>query len=532
MPEIPTYNAPAGRLQPSDLPEQSLQMEGRMAGRIGNEEAGMLRQSGEDYRRGLGELGQGAESLGNVVQRHQSLEEITAGAAGLSTTLDQLTQHYDQAAKTADPFDPNFSTDWRQNVMAPTLQNFVDQFKTPAGKEWAATHSAQIATDLYRHTVAADMSRAQDHASLAMNQTVTSLTNVARNNPTMTDTAVGMLPGTVAAIADQAGLSPEATEKLKTTLLQGGQKQIAAAGIQSAMEKNLDAGTAMANSPKYNALLTGQERDALIKHGESFQKIQEVQNRMIAADNRRQQKEAADQTLSQIAASVVQPNGQVVAPQNFATNIAHALTMPGSSPELGASMLKWGHAMAEDASAGKNDVTNDVVQSDFQTRAFLPPGDPKALTYKQIYDAKSAHQISNTDFARDLQMVGHNEKSDLNQQMESQMVHSALTQAAGVLGFDPTMPNNGTTTPAGQAYNRLLQWFTPAYQAAIRKGIAPSEAVEKLLTPERVQTFKVQPQANPGSGIRGFFFSTPAPAPVPPDPAKTSHDLNTIFGGH
>lgn len=503
------------------MPQESLAREAYMSGRLGNERASMLRQSGEDINKGTQEVAKGLGSLGKAVTQHAANQEITNGALGLAQTIDQLDRHYNEAASSPEAqTDPNFTENWRQSVMNPALNAFRGQFNTPEGQRWAAEHTAAAATELYRHTTAMDMNRAADQAEAAITQTTNTLASMAHRSPAMTDMALGMIPGTVDAIAQNANLSPQAVDKLRTTLQQTMHREIAAAGIKGAIENiSPEAGQQMLNSGKYDQYLAPADTEALGTHVGTMARVNIAQARADEAETRRQQKEAFDQGMSQTVASIITPSGQLAIPQNFFTNLGKAAGMPEANPETLKSAIAFGKSLSADASLGKNDVTNDVIGADFNTRAFLPPDDPKALTYKEIFDAKTAHELSNSDTARLFSAIMNNKRSDLNQQMDSGMVHQALQEAQLQLGAGSLAP----TAPGMRAYSQLMQWFTPAYQEAVRRGISPAEAVEKLLTPERIDSFKAGPIPNAGSG-----WTAPNAAAIPSKGSQRS--LADIFG--
>ena len=312
MAQIVEYNAPGAAIRPSTVGEQELQIEGRRAGQIGAEVGSMERQSGAEWDRGLKEAGAGVATVGKVVERHAAQQEITAGVTSLADTVDQLNDHYNQAVASADPFDPNVSSNWRRDVMDPALSAFQDQFSTPAGKAWAAEHVARVATDMYRHTVAADMERAQGQAQAAVTQTTNTLTNMVQRDPATLDMALGMIPGTLGALSKNANLSPELADKMQTSLSQHMQREVALSGLKGAIENNPAAGLRLAQSGKYDKIISGADVTQLESYARAMTRVRDIGVKGAAkADEENLAKQSAARAtdyFGQIAGGAVTPD--------------------------------------------------------------------------------------------------------------------------------------------------------------------------------------------------------------------------------
>ena len=477
MPNIVEYNAPEGELRPNPAGEQAFQLEGRRAGSLGSERAQLIRQAGMDTASGLRKAGAELDTLGAVAERHQASQEISNGALGLAETVDQLDQHYNQAVNQS-PDDPNVSANWRRDVMGPALANFQDQFNTPEGQKWAAAHVAQIATEMYRHTTAADMNRAADQAELAQTQTVNTLTNMVQRNPAMIDTALGMLPGTYGALAENANLSPEVAEKMRTTLAQHSAREIVAAGLKGAIENNPEEGLRLAQSGKYDKYISGADQSALESYARTMVRVRDIGVKGAAKADEVKLQQVSDARASDVFGQLSAGNVQPDTAMKIATD-----------PQL---QQPEKQALLNHIAPEETPTTSDPVTMDKMLGYTAGPG----LSSADILNAKG---LAPADRQWLMQLA--QQPPEQRQAVASGLMRTLDAAKPAILG-----PAMARTSAGMAAYNRFQQ----ATIAAARAG----EPIDLTKNPDLVQQFQPQPQEL-----------------VPPPAGPPKRNLNQIFGG-
>lgn len=398
MPEIAQYNAGAGALHPSDLAEEANVQAARRLGTLGNERGAMLRQTGELQRqtaeitdRALTRTGAELTTLGEKVEAHAAQQEIIGGFARSADLLTHLDDLHRSMVEQSDPFDPTVGERYRAAAHE-VMQDFTSSFQTPAGKEWAARHSANILTELYRHSTAEDVSRAQQGALIGINDSTNKLAALAARNPAYTPTALSMIPGTLAA-AERANPALHGIAGLDKQMGQ----HIALSGLKSAIDADPVAGLAMLHSGRYDEYV-GDQSATLEAYARAANRRNLEQGRADLAEAKRQEREDANNQLNQIIFSTLTPNGPRL-PPDYYLQLDKLHGHPGIEHGALEGAANYGRQLTNEQEKETHEGHTDPhTYADMISRLALPDGDPRKLTATQAIIARGKGELDQHDF--------------------------------------------------------------------------------------------------------------------------------------
>lgn len=328
MPNLPIFNAPEDTITPNDMGERANVQAGRMAGQLGRETGNYIKQGGEALAGGIG-------TLGEAVEKHAAQNEINTGAMQLAELTHDMDIHYHQLA--ADPnnlHDPDFSKTYMEQYASPALNEFIDKFQTPAGKQWAIKHAADTQTEQYRQFSAMDMQRAGDRLENGISRTVNSYSNLAASHPESLEHYISMFESTKEALIANSTLPKDMAEKVRQDTK--AEKEIVVAGIRGAMQTNPAQGLAMIQSEKYNKYISGTETETLIREARTFNLALRADARdQRAADDREATQAshaAAGNLLSQVKPG---PDNTLIFPPNARQYILDQVALRQKNPKAG-----------------------------------------------------------------------------------------------------------------------------------------------------------------------------------------------------
>jgi hypothetical protein len=106
MPKLPTYESP--------LASRGLQPSGRGIDAV--------EQEGRAWKGAFNDLGNVAQQIGNVVEQHEAQKDSIDVSKQATDTFAAGTASWADAAKNADPNDPETAAKWRSEVLEPMLE--------------------------------------------------------------------------------------------------------------------------------------------------------------------------------------------------------------------------------------------------------------------------------------------------------------------------------------------------------------------------------------------------------------------------
>lgn len=342
MSEIPVYNAPLGALKidlslkhQGDAAIEHAAEQTRQSARVAQQ---LGRQSGEDLRRGFGQLAAGTESVSRELEKqkaHQGVDEISSQTRLLSNWNMQTQEDYKTQVLGADPSDTQAGQKFYQNKMAEFDK--LPQPTTPQGKGNWERQRASILEHLQHQVILADGERVGSNAAIASKDSENSSISQVKNDPTDAGIAAVMTQrentqkAHYAAMA-QAGVSSEQIAKLHSADLTAN-ANILSTGIEERLARAMnspDPDAAFAHFEKeipdivknYGAA-TGLGESDLVKAMNGYKKQAAVAVQAKAHDAEVAQGKVDTTFHDKIFDTVMGPSGDASTPENL--NKAHQM---------------------------------------------------------------------------------------------------------------------------------------------------------------------------------------------------------------
>lgn len=385
MPNITQYEAGDRGPEPTDAAASA-------AREAGFTEDRFIRQGVDAIGGAISKVG---GKIGDIVDQHMAMQEISHGSASLATLADGLTSSWNQTVKTADPNDQSIYQGFNEKTLNPALDNFSEQFQTGAGKKWALEQSDSFRQRMTTN-MRADMATQSAVAAGQNMQTVVDRTsNLARQDPSSEDFAHNLLNSTADAILQASpNMSADDAARFRNEYINKGHSDIAIAAIDGKADVNPEATIADLQAGKHDQYLTGEQVGVAQKYAEAVIKNRQEQQRAAQADQDRQDEKVVQQAAGQIVQPLIQPDGSLhVTPQAVAD--AGKLMLAPKGYELGRAMLQSFHTANKEQTEGVLNPTDPQTYAAFNTRMLSP--DPNALTDHDIYAAHAAGQLSDKD---------------------------------------------------------------------------------------------------------------------------------------
>jgi len=302
---IREYNAPdTTRLTPSDRAAYAAVHGAHVLGQAVSEGAQAIRNAGNALQKAY-----------DKYQDNQAQSEIAHGVASLATLTNNLSNQWNETAKTVDPNDRSIFQGFQEKAVQPAMDDFVGAFSTDKGKQWAQMQTARV-TQHFQERMSADMAT---RAGLAVNQNLNVLgsqtSEMVRKDPTSLDQALGMIDSAVGGIVQASpNLTAAQSSKVQTDLNQQLKEQAVKSAFQGMADSNPQAMAKLLDSGKYSQYIDGSTDQSLRRYADQQARAKAVEARAADADNRRQQAEASQDRMHQYLASFVDKSGRISIP--------------------------------------------------------------------------------------------------------------------------------------------------------------------------------------------------------------------------
>lgn len=434
------------------------------------------RQIGASYHQAGEQIGGAIAKFGDQVDQHDTMAEISQGAANLAKLQDDLTTSWNQTAKGADPNDPDTAKKWRDSVLEPALDKYNSGFSTKQSQMWATEQVDHLRQHLFEKTAADQSSLAGDALVSNLNTLQAHASNIVRNDPSSIDAVHGMVDNSVnAMVGATPNLSADTASKARTEITDKIHAEVAQSAVIGAADMNPDQARSLLNSSSITDHLDGSQVKTLGTYIDSQQRASLSAQKAQEEEVRRAEKEDADKFANAVTASTIQPDGSVAIPKDYFANTAKLAFMPGVEPGLPRAMIDYGHSVLEQQSKGQPAITDPHVYADFQRRASLSPSDPNALTLTDVYKAGADKTLNQHDFEMYkgwVQEAGKNPQRVANQKM--------LTQFFG--GYKQYITKSNMLNNDAQGNQRFLE-FQQTMQQRFDNGVASGDKPMDLLSP-------------------------------------------------
>lgn len=386
MPNIREYVNPLNGLQPTDSGAVAQAIAGRSIG-------SNISEVGRS-------IGGGISAAGSAFVAHQTREEISTGLTDLTRLQGGLDETWRQTTTHSSHDDTTIGDTFRQSVLEPQLDAWVEGATTVESRTWRQERAAALRQH-YQERVAADMAT---RAGTSFLINLDASTNLAANNvfhdPTAMDANIGSLrAGFDAMVAHTPNLSQEQAERARLALDTQTIPQVVRAGVVGTIEHDPAAGRALLASGRYDQYLDASQRTQLENYADQVEEHNQAQARIDQAQLRITQREEANTAERQITSSFTMnpTTGLWSAPANyFAMRRAYA-AMPGADASFIAASDARVRTYTEDAARPVPVQTDPHVFEDFRRRMAIPPGQPGALTTTEVFQAEANRQLSQTD---------------------------------------------------------------------------------------------------------------------------------------
>jgi len=353
--------------------------------KLGRVEQGAIDQGVSGVKRGL-----------EAVEEHNQRQEISQLSANLATTHANLTAQWNKIASQTDPNDiEKAAADFREKVAQPAISALGDNLSTSGAQDMFTKASAALTDDIFTKT-SADTAHLQGIGAISNAVTVKNqLGNALHSDPSSFETVM-QLGDTVVDGLQKSGTLPlgEAT-KLRDEY----HSSFAAAAALGKIEANPTQAKADISSGMYDKYLSQEQTTALMRHADEMEKAQDVQARAQEADLKRKQKDYSDQQANTIMASMIQPDGSLRVTPDMPKAAVNYSLLPGTAPGEARSMIDMIAKVSKEQEAGIKATTDPHTYEDFSTRMLLPSSDPRALSMRQLYQARTEGQLSDKDFS-------------------------------------------------------------------------------------------------------------------------------------
>lgn len=262
MPQIKQVENQVDGLRPDDRGIDATLQVARRAGAFYNQQADAVKTVGD-------QLGRNANSAinaaGDKAVDYMEHREISHGAAAYANLNDQLTQAWNETAKSADPNDPTVAANFRENVLEPQLQKYKEGFLTEGGQKFAEARIDSLRNHMFEKTAADMGTLAADAVSVNVKQMANGMTNTAARDPTSVPHLLDGIDASVGALVDSSpNLKGAAAAKARMQLTEQMREKIVEAGAIGAIAKAPDPeAEAQKWGDKYPEYISGDKLKAL-----------------------------------------------------------------------------------------------------------------------------------------------------------------------------------------------------------------------------------------------------------------------------
>lgn len=368
MPNIRTYEAGDTGFRPSETGAEAFN-------RAGMRIEEMNAKGAQAIGSGIKSLASAGQDINTVVEKQQTLHEVTQGAAQSAAFLADKTKEWNDTIN-APGFDINNIDTARQQFMDKFQQDasqFQGAFKTAGGQEFAANHMASL-TDHFNAKTMGDVSMAAG-AALKQNwtQTVDNLATTLHNDPSSLDQVRSMLkPSVDAVVANAHNLTAEDAIAARTSLVQDADRRLTHLGIASAMDHNVQAGLDMLHG-KYGAALKPEDIQELENYGKAVTRANRSDALVARSNmefNQRQASEAsANKFLSNLVPKDANGNAIMTGPVTVPDDAyASVLRDPAMKPSEKMTVFQFMDRVQKEATRDTTPKNDPTVAADLMSR--------------------------------------------------------------------------------------------------------------------------------------------------------------------
>lgn len=468
MPNIQTFNPGPIDIRPSETGVEAVAGAARRGGAFFN-------QAAQDYDTLGQRAGSAIRDAGDAAVSYMDHREISHGALAMSSLILNKTNEWNDIAKKADPNDPTVAQKFLAENLEPSLEQFRDGFTTEKSQQWAESHIDALRQHM-ANTTNADMATLAGHAIKTNTiQTINQLSGAVNAEPSSLEFALKTFDSSVEGlIGSSPNLKGAASATVRDELTQSGKQQIVKSAVMGAIEKNPDAGLALAHDPRYSPYINAAEIQQFAKAAKVQAKSNFLQDKQIETYQRQQDDLAAHAASNKLLSdnvSIDPATGRaIIKPEYFSQALDIAKRYPNAPSATGIvhTALTWGEHQQN--LKAQPTASDPETKSALYTRMFDPTN---PTTEPDILKAEVEGKIAPHDGVPMRQLIASLDEGAL----KGPVIHDTLAAVKANLTY--SMPGMPGRDPKGlEAYSKFVQDFIPKYQAQVRAGTLPLNALD------------------------------------------------------
>jgi hypothetical protein len=233
MANIQGFEAPNNLgLQPTETGIDAVEGAARRTEGFFNQKADALTQEGHIASSSIQAVGQQAVDF----EDHQ---QISHGAATFAELQNNLTQQWNATVKNANPNDPSVAAKFREEVVAPAIEQFQSGFTTEKSLSFAEQKSEALRTHFFEKTTADLSTLAGIAVHKNISDSTTAMSNTAMTDPSSVPTLLAGMDHSINAMVDSSPtLTPVDAARAKADISDAAKKAIVQAGAIGAIQKS------------------------------------------------------------------------------------------------------------------------------------------------------------------------------------------------------------------------------------------------------------------------------------------------------
>lgn len=432
MPQIKTFENDVRAPQATSAGSSAFEIEGRHV------EAAYA-QAGNAIGRGLKEVGGEVEQYQQMQDTSQNSAQGAAAFADLSTKLSQAS-----AAAAADPANAQKHFQDFQNAMEDTIGSIGQDADTKLGRRNAESIQNTLREEFTRQSMGAQSIVQGQQIKTNLEQSKNSIAQAVANNPTLLETGIALLHGTVEdqLEAHSGTLKPEENARIREEFTNPAIKDLGLTAFKSMAENNPQAAKAQLASGRFSGMFSGAEIQTLNAYADQQARAQTTaQKAAVEAKNKADEQDFKAQA-SAIVGSYIQPDGSMQIPPGAPQAIIKLSLHPGAAlvgPGEIKSLADMTNTILKDQAKKLHAVSDPQTYQSFGAK--LTQGN---LTAQEIYDARTNGMLSDKDtgyFIRAMHNLAQDPaKKDAEKQFNAwaNSQKSAFTKSNNLLGIaDP-----------------------------------------------------------------------------------------------
>lgn len=327
----------------SRLAGETQQLGGETA-RLGEQKGAALAETGRRF-------GSAIEAAGNVALKYAEHQDISRATPAFARLTQQATDSWNKIAKTADPNDPTVAAKFLDSLDG-DLQQFKDNgFLTENGQKWADAHTDALRQHMAEKTQA-DMATLAGHAAVVnQQQTINSLSNTVRSDPSSLDFSLAALKsGTEGMISSSPNLTGVQASAARSEILQKGAESIVKSAAMGYIEKTGQI-PPWASDPKYAPYINGAEIKQFEQASKYYKRLGDSETKAARQQRDYENKAEFNQRINALEAATMPQNigDKPQLPNNYWQALRDLATHPGAAFEPGRlkTMVESGERIAE-----------------------------------------------------------------------------------------------------------------------------------------------------------------------------------------